>query len=97
MDNILDKVGMYCKKDKQLQVLHSAAGYYVGTFDEEGPYCRLTGYAQTKDDPILNIERECDENQFCNGGCIDGCKISHSLTRKHGIELLRGGMKNADT
>jgi hypothetical protein len=30
----------YCNVELPLQVLQSAAGYYLGTFDEEGPCSR---------------------------------------------------------
>lgn len=88
MLNPLESVNKYCKRGKQLKILQSAAGYYVGTCDEDGPYCRLTAYARTKDDPILSIERECDENQYCNGGSLNGCCISMSTTIKRAVNTL---------
>lgn len=77
MDNMLSKVGQYCQKDYEVQILNSAAGYYVGTVDEDGlPNCRLSHYyGKTPDDEVMNIQRECEENQFCNGYQIEGCKF----------------------
>lgn len=31
---------IWCKKTLPLQVLHSNAGFYIGTWDEEGPCSR---------------------------------------------------------
>ena len=33
-----------------LQVLHSAAGYYIGTFCNCGPYSRESGYYKTSEE-----------------------------------------------
>ena len=39
---------MKCKKGFDVCAHKSAAGYYLGTWDEEGPRCRLTtAYAPT--------------------------------------------------
>lgn len=72
---------MYCKKGHEIQVLNSAAGYYIGTVDKEdgSSYCRLTGYykswglaeAQLRDRGVIANTRNCVENEFCNGG--SGC------------------------
>ena len=76
MDNLLEQVGKKCIKGKEVTVLRSAAGYYVGTFDEEGPYCRLSQcYGKTIDDPIINTERDCVENNHCNGGSVGRCRF----------------------
>jgi len=32
---------MICTKGRKIEVLQSAAGYYIGTFDN-GPYCRIS-------------------------------------------------------
>lgn len=90
MRDLLNKVGYYCQKGYQISVLKSAAGYYVGTADESGPNCRLSNYGSSPNDPILNIERECSENHWCNGGSISGCKISVAESKKHGILVKIG-------
>ena len=86
MVNLLNCVGKKCKRGHEIRVLKSNAGYYVGTLDEDGcPNCRLSQYyGQTKDDPIMSEERDCIENQYCNGGQINGCTIHHSLNLKRG-------------
>ena len=66
---------MKCKCGYEVQALKSAAGYYLGTLDEEGfPNCRISnGYAETAEDAEkLPMDRQtCMENEFCNGGT--GC------------------------
>ncbi len=37
-----------CKKTLSNEVLQSAAGYYVGTFCDCGPYSRESGYYSTR-------------------------------------------------
>jgi len=37
-----------CHVKLELQVLRSAAGYYIGTFCECGPYSRESGYYKTE-------------------------------------------------
>lgn len=63
-----------CKQGKEVKVFHSAAGFYIGTFDDEGPYCRLSveyykdrDKAQTALDNRTFTERETPEIMFCNG------------------------------
>ncbi len=65
-----------CKQGLEVQVLHSAAGYYIGTVDEEDgfPNCRLSvEYYKTRElaqsalDNRTFIERESEEIMFCNG------------------------------
>ena len=90
MQNLLKQVGYYCQRGLKISVLSSAAGYYIGTADEDGPYCRLSNYGESIDDPRLNTERECSENQWCNGGSLSGCKISYSECKKHGVIINRG-------
>ena len=87
MQELLSKVGLYCSKGHQIQIMRSAAGYYIGTSDPEDqcPYCRISGYGSTPDDARMNIERECMENQFCNGNSISGCRISLAECKKHGV------------
>ena len=69
---------MKCCKEKDLQVLMSAAGYYIGTMDETyGPYCRISEYYPTRDKAEKAMrngfkERVCMENIDCSGGdCLD--------------------------
>lgn len=62
---------MQCKKGYEVQPLKSAAGYYMGTLDEDGcPNCRLsTGYTKTAEAAKqLPLDRQTAmENAFCNG------------------------------
>lgn len=90
MQNLLNQIGYYCQKGYKISVLQSAAGYYIGTADEDGPNCRLSNYGKSPDDPALNEERECMENQWCNGNSLSGCKVSVSECRKHGIAVKIG-------
>jgi hypothetical protein len=67
---------MKCKKGYEIQALKSAAGWYLGTLDEEGfPNCRIsTQYAATEAEALkLSMDRQtrCSENEFCNSGT--GC------------------------
>ena len=69
-------VGKKCIKGYEIQVLRSAAGYYIGTLDEDGlPNCRIsTQYAKTAEEAKdLAPDRQfgCTENEWCNGG--KGC------------------------
>ena len=61
-----------CRKGYNIEVLKSAAGYYIGTKDEEGfPNCRISGYSDKEADLIPNRQVGCIENEYCNGG--KGC------------------------
>ena len=66
-----------CKKGYTVEPQRSAAGYYMGTKDEEGfPNCRISnGYAKTAEDAtkLLLDRQDSMENQFCHGGC--GCCV----------------------
>ena len=67
---------MKCKKGYEIKACSSAAGYYLGTIDEDGfPNCRIsTAYAKTKEDAEklpMDRQRFCIENEYCNGGT--GC------------------------
>lgn len=70
-------IGMKCRKGYEIQALRSAAGYYLGTVDEDGcPNCRASnGYAKTRELAEKNLipDRVCEENMFCNGykGCFN--------------------------
>lgn len=62
---------MKCVKGYDVKPLHSYAGYYMGTLDEEGfANCRLsTGYTRTEEEALkLPLDRQnAMENAFCNG------------------------------
>jgi len=68
---------MKCIKGYEIRVLKSAAGFYIGTTEEEGfPMCRISGYYPTEEaaQTALNNKtfyRFAEEISFCNGGC--GC------------------------
>lgn len=67
---------MKCIKGKEISVHHSRAGWYIGCWDEEGPYCRISGYYGSKEEAERHLElrsfwREADEIWFCNRG--HGC------------------------
>lgn len=65
-----------CRKGKEIQILRSGAGYYLGTVTEDGcPNCRVSiGYAPTYEKAKeLLPDRVCEENMFCNG--YKGCNI----------------------
>lgn len=67
---------MKCSKGYDVIPMRSAAGYYMGTVDEEGcPNCRITtSYAKTKElAQTLPLDRQAaPENIFCNscGSCF---------------------------
>lgn len=63
-----------CTAGKEIQVLKSYAGYYIGTW-EEGPNCRLSvEYFKKKEEAEEALKngiftpRICEENLFCAGG-----------------------------
>ena len=62
---------MKCVKGYEVEPLRSAAGYYMGTLDEDGcPNCRLSStYAKTAEQAkSLPLDRQnAMENAFCNG------------------------------
>lgn len=59
-----------CKKGLAVKPYKSFAGWYIGTWDADGPRCRLTTmYAKTEEEAKqLPLDR-CDacENVYCNG------------------------------
>lgn len=67
---------MKCKKGYVVMALQSAAGYYMGTLDEDGcPNCKLSsGYCKKKSSAEeLPLDRQgASENVFCNknGDCF---------------------------
>lgn len=90
MRDLLEKIGCYCQKGHRISMLQSSAGYYIGTLEDDEPYCRLSGYGHSPDDPVLNEERECIENQWCNGNSLSGCRINVTESRKHGYLMHTG-------
>ena len=67
---------MKCIKGKEIQVLKSGTGFYIGCFDDDGPCCRISGYYKTKEAAERDLKnktffRIADEITFCNRGC--GC------------------------
>lgn len=63
---------MKCPTGKEVAVLYCAAGYYVGAFDDEGPYCQISGYFNSKEDAQTALDsrsfyRDAPENYFCCG------------------------------
>lgn len=65
---------MKCIKNHEVEILKSAAGYYLGTVDPDDhmPYCRISKeYAKTEKEAkklLMNRQTSCIENNFCNGG-----------------------------
>ena len=45
-------------KLSELTVMKSAAGYYIGRYDEMGPYDRWSGYYPTKEAAQYVLENE---------------------------------------
>lgn len=45
-----------CGLNLELQVLMSAAGYYIGTFCDCGPYSRESCYYKTREDAQLALD-----------------------------------------
>lgn len=74
---------MICSQGKELKVLQSAGGYYIGTTDNsegfEEPYCRCSEYFEHENLIKFALEndifklRDCVENNYCNkgNGCIE--------------------------
>ena len=62
---------MKCIKGYEVEPQRSAAGYYMGTVDEDQcPNCRISSsYAKTAEEAKnLPLDRQnADENVFCNG------------------------------
>jgi len=63
---------MKCIKGFEVKVMTSAAGYYIGTFDNEGfPMCRISDYYKSKEAAQRALEkfafhRFAEEINFCN-------------------------------
>ena len=66
-----------CDKNREIKILKSAAGYYLGSVDKNGdPYCRCSRYYYEEDSSIqIHLDngtlpiRRCIENELC-GRCI---------------------------
>lgn len=46
-----------CHKELIPKVLHSAAGYYIGTFCNCGPYSRESGYYPTQESAQQDLDK----------------------------------------
>lgn len=85
---------MKCRCGYEIKAYKSAAGWYLGTHDNEGfPQCRISGYADTEEDAYnLPLIREfADENAFCNRGrgCINQDAVILTKLREDYFKLLR--------
>jgi hypothetical protein len=61
-----------CNIPLPLQVLHSAAGYYLGYWCPKcGPYGRMTGYYKTRAKAEAALANPCT---LCGGGACEGCE-----------------------
>lgn len=72
MDVQIDK---RCRQGLKIQICNSPAGYYFGTYDKDGPRCRISGYFKKEPNisQLYDKERLCEENMFCHKG--KGCGI----------------------
>jgi len=73
---------MECINGKELKVMCSGAGYYIGTSCNMGPYCRVSGYYPDAETATAALEygfefRVCEENISCAKGkpCLDNLKV----------------------
>lgn len=73
--------GFTCKNKKDVTVLRSDDGYYTGTMEDIGPFCRVSKQYHNHEDGDQKaldndayIERDCKENRLCAGGC-SGCHV----------------------
>ena len=66
---------MKCINGHEIKPMKSAAGWYMGTYDEYGPCCRVSStYYRTAKEAVSNFPKDyryCIENEFCNDG--KGC------------------------
>lgn len=71
-----------CINGIEVKVLNSAAGYYIGTVDEDGfPNCRISSlYYPSQEDALRTfksgvypVRSNAEETLFCNSG--RGCQI----------------------
>lgn len=67
-----------CIHGREVEVHMSGAGYFIGVWDEEGPFCRASGYYRTRAEATTALEngfvsRIAGEIVLCNGG--QGCNI----------------------
>ena len=85
MANVLKNL---CWKNKTITVCRSYAGFYIGTNDSYGPYCRLSEeYYKTQDKAQEALytrnftQRTSGETLFCNGNRADcfKCKLAKEV------------------
>ena len=67
---------MICKQGKEVRILDSKAGYYIGTLNHGAPYCRCSEYFRTFTEANRAFDngwkmRDSMEVHACNGGA--GC------------------------
>lgn len=74
---------MKCNQGRELVVLESVAGWYIGAMEKdeevgvEFPYCRMTNYFGSRAEAQKALEegrfamRVCAENDYCSKGL--GC------------------------
>ena len=60
---------MKCEHGLELRVYKSNAGWYIGTWDEQGPYCRISGYYASEDDAVIALRNF----SFTPRNCIEKC------------------------
>lgn len=66
---------MKCIRGYEVKIMNSAAGYYIGTLDDEGfPMCRISSYYKTQESAQKALDkctfhRFAEEINFCNHGC----------------------------
>lgn len=75
MSRLAEVLKNRCKQGRDITVLQSNGGYYIGTIEDNQPYCRLSAaYYKTKEeaqyalDNRTFIERDAIEVMYCNGG-----------------------------
>ena len=72
------RIDTRCTQNKQIQVLSSGAGFYIGTLEDGMPFCRLSVERFNKEEEANTAlekktytVRNCMEGNFCNEG--KGC------------------------
>lgn len=70
----MEEYHMKCVKNRKIAVLRSGAGYYLGTCDKEGPFCRCSEYYYNQEEAqkaLSNrtfVPRTSPENEYCAHG-----------------------------
>lgn len=78
-------IGATCKKGNEIVMEKTPAGFCLGTWDEDGPCCRISSYASTeKGAERLIPDRVSEETIFCNGGCGCCIKKPNSVSEENG-------------